>query len=184
MAYNFSSFKAKAGDAEKWLAHELSSIRSGMASPALLDGIEVESYGARTPLFHVANIGIEDARTLKVTPWDKLQIKDIEKAIAAANLGISTSPSSDGVRVIFPALTEERRKFFIKVVKEKMEEARVAVRVEREKVWTDIQDKERKGEIPEDDKFRGKDELQKMVDEVNKKLEDIAGRKEKEIIGG
>lgn len=183
MQYNFANFKVKLGEAEKWLVNELNSIRSGRATPAVLDGVMVESYGAKVPLFHIGNINIEDARSLKVVPWDKSQVKDIEKAIAGANLGLSTVPDATGVRVIFPELTEDRKKAYVKIVKEKMEEARVIIRKARDEVWNDIQEKERKGEIPEDDKFRGKDELQKLVDEANKKLEGLAEKKEKELMG-
>ena len=179
--YNFSQIKDKVNNTTKWLTHELSALRTGRATPALLDSVLVESYGSRMPISHVANVGIEDARSLKITPWDKGQIKDIEKAITAANLGVSTSPDSDGVRVIFPELTEERRKTIMKIVNDKFEDARVAIRLERDVVWGDIQQRSKDGEIPEDDKFRYKDELQKIIDDSNGALEDIVAKKEKEI---
>ena len=181
--YNFSQFKDKTLSTTKWLNQEFSGLRTGRSTPALLDNVMVDSYGAKTPLTHVASISVEDARSLKITPWDKGQIKEIEKAIAAANLGVSTSPDSMGVRVIFPELTEDRRKSIIKLVKDKLEEARVAVRLEREKVWTDIQNKVKDSVLTEDDKFRLKDELQKLVDEANANLEAVAEKKEKEIAG-
>ncbi len=183
MAYNLNQFKDKASATSKWFIQELSSLRTGRATPALLDNVQIESYGSKMPITHIASIGIEDARSLKITPWDKAQIKDIERAIASANLGVSTSPDSIGVRVIFPELTEDRRKTLVKVIKDKMEDARVAIRLEREKIWTDIQEKEREGEISEDEKFRLKDELQKLVDSANKELENITEKKEKEIMG-
>lgn len=183
MQYNFSTLKDKLSGTNKWLSQEFSSLRTGRATPALLDNVLVDSYGAKMPVSHVANIGIEDARSLRVTPWDKGQIKEIEKAVAAANLGVSTSPDSTGIRIIFPELTEDRRKTLVKIIKEKLEDGRVAVRMEREKVWTDIQDKVKEGLLSEDDKFRLKDELQKIVDDANKGLEDLAEKKEKEIMG-
>ncbi|MEK7478103.1 MAG: ribosome recycling factor [Patescibacteria group bacterium] len=183
MAYNFSAFKNKMGEGEEWLGKEYTSLRTGQASPLLLDNIMVESYGAKTPIKHVASVSIEDAKTLRITPWDKSQIKNIETAIAQSNLGISTAPDSFGLRVIFPDLTAERRKMLMKVVNEKLEDARVTLRKEREKVWTDIQQQEKDGDISEDEKFIGKDELQKLVDEGNRKLDELAERKEKEIMG-
>ena len=135
------------------------------------------------PISHVATIATEDPRTLKIVPWDKTQVKDIEKAIMAANLGLSVSVDDTGIRVSFPQLTTERRIGLIKILKEKLEEARVSVRGEREKVWNDIQEKERAGKMPEDEKFKGKEELQKIVDDAHKKLEAIFEKKEKEVLG-
>lgn len=183
MQYNFSTLKEGLSNTEKWLSQEFASLRTGRATPALLDNVQIDSYGSKMPISHVANISIEDARSLKVVPWDKGQIKDIEKAIASANLGVSTSPDSTGVRIIFPELTEDRRKTLTKIIKEKLEDARVAIRLEREKVWTDIQSKVRDGELTEDDKFRLKDELQKIIDDMNSKLENFAEKKEAEIMG-
>ncbi|MEI6296472.1 MAG: ribosome recycling factor [bacterium] len=181
--YNFTQFKDKTTSTAKWLNQEFAGLRTGRATPALLDSVVIDSYGSKMPLTHVANISIEDARTLKITPWDKNSIKDIERAIAAANLGVSTSPDSLGVRVIFPELTEDRRKTITKLIKERLEEARVAIRLERESVWTDIQAKVRDSLLTEDDKFVLKDELQKLVDEANKNLEAVAAKKEVEIMG-
>jgi ribosome recycling factor len=181
MAYNFSSFKNRLTEIDDWFAKELAGVRTGRATPVLLDGINVESYGSKQPLKHIAAISTEDAKTLRVVPWDHSHIKNIESAIAAANLGISTSPDSKGLRVIFPDLTEERRKSLLKIVRDRLEEARVSVRKEREKVWNDIQDKEKAGELSEDDKFKAKDELQKLVDESNANLEVHVEKKEVEI---
>lgn len=181
MAYNFSNFKTRAGEVAEWLSKEYTGIRTGKATPLILDNVSVDSYGTRTPIKHIATITVEDAKTLRVTPWDRANVKSIESAIGASNLGLSTAPDSTGIRVIFPELTAERRQQFIKIIKDKMEDARVSLRKEREKVWNDIQDKEKAGEIGEDDKFSGKEDLQKLVDEWNAKLEEIANHKEKEI---
>lgn len=180
--YNFSSFKIKLGEAEEWLGREYLGIRTGKAAPAVLDNVLVDSYGSKMPLKHVAAIGIEDARTIRVTPWDKSQLGAVQTAIDVANLGLSVSPDSTGLRVIFPALTEERRKMLIKLMGEKLEEARISVRKDREKVWADIQAEEKAGKLSEDEKFKAKDELQKLIDEANKKLEDLSKRKETEIM--
>ena len=183
MAYDFTHLKTKLNEIEEWLSGEFASIHTGRAIPALLDGVMVDSYGSKTAVNHIASVIAEDPHTLRVAPWDKSQIKDIEKAVNDANLGVSVSADDQGLRVFFPELTTERRQAFVKIAKEKLEDARVSVRGEREKIWSDIQEKEKNGEISEDDKFRLKDELQKIIDEENKKLEEMLSKKEKEIIG-
>lgn len=183
MAYNFGVIKVELKKAEEFLSKEYRQLNVGRAAPTVLDSIMVESYGAHVPLKNVASIGIEDPKTLRIAPWDKSQVKDIEKALAAANIGLSVAVDDLGIRVIFPQLTTENRQSLVKVLKEKLEEARITVRREREKVWDDIQTKEREGKISEDEKFRGKDELQKIIDEVNKNLESLFEKKEKEVMG-
>ena len=125
MAYDFSSLKQEITDTEEWLKKEFQGIRTGRAAPALLDNIQVESYGSRVPLNQVGNVGVEDARTLRVTLWNAEQVKDVEKAITDANLGVGVSSDERGVRVIFPELTSERRDTLIRISKDKLEEARV-----------------------------------------------------------
>lgn len=181
MQYDFSQFKNNLAQAGEWLGQELLGIRTGRASPSLLDGVHIDSYGTRTPLKHAANISTEDAKTLRVVPWDKSHVKGIEKAVTEANLGVSVSSDADGVRVFFPDLTEERRKTLAKLASERTEDARIRVRKERDEVWKDIQEKEREGDIAEDDKFRLKEEMQKFVDAANEKLDELLKKKEKEI---
>ncbi len=182
MPYNFSAFKTSATEVEEWLAKELASIHTGRATPALLDNVKVNAYGAKSPLVHVASVSIEDPRTLRVAPYDKSQIKDIEQAINAADLGVSVAADDAGLRVFFPELTSERRDAFVKVVKERLEDARISLRRHREEAWDDIQKKEKDGELTEDEKFSSKEELQKMVDEINKELEEMAKKKEEDIL--
>ncbi len=182
MSYNFSVFKIKLGEVDEWLVREYSNVRTGKATPQILDNVMVESYGSKMPIKHVAAISIEDAKTLRVSPWDKSQIGIIQKSIEQSNMGLSVSPDTDGLRLSFPALTEERRKMLMKIVSEKLEDGRISIKKEREKIWGDIQDKEKGGELSEDEKFKAKDELQKIVDDANKKLEEMADRKEKEIM--
>lgn len=182
MAYNFSQFKEETKNIEIWLSKEFGSVHTGRAAPMLLDGVSVESYGSFQPLKNVASISIEDPKTLRVSPWDKSQVKDIEKAIVAANLGLSLATDDLGLRVIVPMLTTERRVSLVKLLKERLEDARVSVRQEREKTWNDIQAQERDGEMPEDEKFRAKDELQKCVDEANANLEALFDKKENEVM--
>ena len=181
MPYNLSPLKTKISEIEEWLSKEFSSVRTGKATPILLDNVMVDNYGSKTPIKFIASISVEDAKSLRVTPWDKAHVKAIETAIAQSNLGLSTAPDQIGLRVIFPDLTEDRRKALLKIVNEKQEEAKVSLRKERERVWNDIQDKERAGEISEDEKFRFKDELQKMVDGGNNSFDETVERKKKEI---
>lgn len=184
MAYDFSGFKKQANDIREHLSRELSSIHTGRASVALLDGIMIESYGSRLAIPHVATVVAEDARTLRVAPWDKANAKEIEKAINVASLGVSVSVDDAGIRVFFPELTTERRIAFTKVVRSKIEEARIAVKGEREKVKNDIVAKEREGLINEDDKVRALEDLQKLVNETNDAIDAAGDKKEREIMGG
>lgn len=181
MAYDFKTLKERLKGTEDWMVKEMGGIRTGRATPVLLDGVLVESYGTRMPISQLASLSTEDARTLRVVPWNAGQVKDIERAITLANLGVSSSVDEKGLRIFFPELTSERREQLKKIAKQKLEEARVALRGERDKVWGDIQSKEKDGKLSEDEKFRAKDEMQKLVDETNKKLEELAERKEKEI---
>lgn len=182
MLYDFSKLKSKTKEIEEWLKKEYTSLRTGMASPALLDSVQVETYGSRMGIKELASVSIEDARSLRVSPWDSSQATNIEKAISLANLGVSLSVDEKGIRVHFPELTTERRALLVKAANGKLEEARVSLRTFRDEVWSDIQKKEREGAIGEDDKFRLKNEMQKIVDDANKKLEEIAAKKDKEIM--
>ncbi|MBI5139046.1 ribosome recycling factor [Candidatus Nomurabacteria bacterium] len=183
MQYNFSNFKTELKKVEEFLVKEYRELNAGRASPMILDGVSVASYGAYFPLKNVASISIEDPKTLRISPWDKNQVKDIEKAIMAANLGVSVATDDTGIRVIFPQLTTETREKLVKVLKEKLEEARITVRKERERVWEHIQEEEKLAKMTEDERFRAKDELQKIVDEVNKNLENTFEKKETEVMG-
>lgn len=181
MDYDFSELKAKLADVQEWLSHEYQGLRTGRATPALLDVVQVQAYGSLTPMKQVASVSVEDPRTLRISPYDASLTKDIERAVAAADLGVSTSVADTSIRVSFPELTAERREEIIKVAKHKLEEARQTVRGARDGTWSDIQQKERDGEITEDDKYMLKDKLQEHVDEANKALESVFEKKEKEI---
>lgn len=183
MQYNFLNFKNEIKKVSDFLSKEYSQLNIGRASPMVLDGVVVESYGSRVPLKNVASVSIEDPKTLRVVPWDKGQIKDIEKSINAANLGLSMATDDMGIRVIFPQLTTETRQNLVKVLKEKLEEQRIAVRRERENIWEDVQAKQKEGKITEDEKFKAKDELQKIIDEANRSLEVVFEKKQKEVMG-
>lgn len=181
MAYNFSNFKQELKNAEEWLKKELSSIRTGRANLSILDSVKVEAYGSFMPVNQVANMSLEDARVLRITPWDNSVTKAVEKAITTSDLGVSVVVDDKGLRVIFPELTGERRVSFVKLAKQKLEDTKITIRNEREKVLKDIDSKEKEGSISEDEKFRLKTELQKMIDDSHKVLEDLFTKKEKEI---
>lgn len=182
MAYDLSSFKQKVKDVEEWLSKELSSIRTGRATATLLDGVQVEVYGAKSPINQNANIQIEDPKTIRISPWDKGLIPTIEKAITVADLGVSTSVDDEGLRVIFPDLTTETRERLVKQAHGKVEEAKVSIRNERNKVMGDIKDKQKAGEMSEDDAKREEDSVQKIVDEANKKFDERSKAKEAEVM--
>lgn len=165
------------------MSKEYSQLNIGRASPMVLDGVTVEAYGSRVPLKNTASVSIEDPKTLRINPFDKSQIKEIEKAIAAANLGLSIAVDDMGIRVIFPQLTTESRQSLVKVLKEKLEEQRITIRREREWIWDDIQKKEKEGKLTEDEKFKAKEELQKIIDEANRNLEASFEKKQKEVMG-
>ena len=181
MNYDFKILKDKAKGIEDWLKKEYMGLRTGIASTSILDGISIDAYGSKMPLNQVANIGTEDARTIRITPWDKTQSKAIEKAITVADLGVSVGADDKGVRVSFPELTTERRGLIIKTAKQKLEDARINLRKVREEVWGDIQDKEKEGVLTEDEQIRYKKEMQKYIDESNMNLESFFDKKEKEI---
>mgnify|MGYP000665037531 FL=1 len=178
MAYDFSKFKAKVKETEEWLKKELANVRTGRASAAILDSIKIESYGSMVPISQVGNIGTEDARSLRIVPWDMSQVKEIEKAITVANLGVGITVDDKGLRVIFPELTGERRIQITKIAKDKVEEARKTLRMHRDDVMKDMQAKE----LPKDDMFRAKNDAQKIVDEGNKALDALLAKKEQEIL--
>ncbi len=182
MTYNFSDFKNETKKISDFLSKEYGQLNIGRASPMILDGISIESYGSMTSLKNVASISIEDPKTIRIAPWDKNHIKVIEKAIIVSNLGLSVATDDAGMRVIFPQLTTETRQKLVKLLKEKLEESRIAVRQEREKTWDYIQELEKEGNITEDEKFRAKEDLQKIIDEVNNNLEAIFEKKEKEVL--
>ncbi|PJC56046.1 ribosome recycling factor [Candidatus Kaiserbacteria bacterium CG_4_9_14_0_2_um_filter_41_32] len=175
------SFEQKLKEVLGWLQKEYTGIRTGQATPALLDGIKVESYGTFMPIVQVGSVGIEDARTIRVAPWDLSQVPAIERAIREADLGVSVSSDSMGLRVIFPELTSERRAQLVKLAKSKLEDARVTVRAIRDEVMKDIDAKLKTNDISEDDKFSMKDKVQKSVDNLNRNLETLFTQKESEI---
>lgn len=179
--YDFKVFDGKIIDAKDWLSKEYKGLRTGRAAPSILDAVMVSAYGSMMPLKQVGNVSVEDARTLRVSAYDAGVLKDIERAISAANLGVGTSADGSSIRVAFPELTSERREQLVKFAKQKLEEARTSVRLARDESWKEIQEREREGTLTEDDKFFLKDELQKRVDKANEDLEAMFESKEKEM---
>lgn len=168
-------------DITEWLQKEYSGVRTGQANPGLLDSVKVDSYGTRVSLQQVGSIGIEDARTLRVSLWDASQVTAVEKAVREADLGVSVVSDSTGLRVIFPELTSERRVQLLKLAKSKLEESRVSVRSVRDDAMKDLETRFKANEMGEDDKFVQKEKIQKSVEEYNSKLEVLFIKKEREL---
>ncbi len=181
MVYNIQNFIERGEGIVSWLEKEYAGIRTGRATPMLLDLVQVESYGTRVPIQQVGSVSVEDARTLRISIWDQSAIKTTEKAITEADLGVSVVTDSSGLRVIFPELTGERRAQLLKLAKAKHEEARVSLRGARDEAMKEIDKLEKEGEMSQDEKFDAKENLQKKVDSYNNKLAGILELKEKEI---
>lgn len=181
MAYDFSKLKNHLKETEEWLAREFSSIRTGRASVALLDAVRPEAYGTRTPLNQLCSLSIEDARTIRIIPWDKSVMKNIEKAITEADLGVSSVTDDQGLRVVFPELTAERRTMLQKLAGGKLEEARQTLRAHRAEALKELEAAEKGGGMGEDELKRLKEEVQKLIDAAQESLESLAKKKVEEI---
>ena len=164
------------------LKSQLSKIRTGRAHPSLLDGIQVSYYGASTPLRQVANVSVEDARTLTISVFDKTLIQPVEKAILQSDLGLNPMSAGTTIRVPLPPLTEERRRDLVKVVRNEAEGARVAVRNIRRDANADLKTLLKDKEIGEDDERKAVDEVQKLTDAFVKKVDEVLADKEKELM--
>jgi ribosome recycling factor len=174
--------ESRMGKAVEHLEQELQSIRTGRANPALIERVNIPYYGTPTPLNQLAQISAPEARLLVVQVYDRGQMGTVEKAIRDAGIGLN--PSSDGqvIRVPIPALTEERRREYVKMVKQRAEEARVAVRNVRREELQQLHQRERAGEIPEDQAKRAGDQLQKITDAHTARIDAIGQRKEAEVM--
>jgi ribosome recycling factor len=164
------------------LQDDLMSIRTGRASPALVEKLPVEYYGTITPLNQMASIAAPEPRLLVIRPWDPSALADIERAILKSDLGLT--PMNDGklIRLSIPRLTEERRRELVKVVSKRVEEARIAIRNLRRDALQDLREFEKEKMISEDDFYRGKDEVQDLTDEFIKEIDEIGQRKETEVM--
>ncbi|MCB2185935.1 MAG: ribosome recycling factor [Deltaproteobacteria bacterium] len=164
------------------LNRDFKRVRTGRASLSILDGVRADYYGAPTPLNQMASLSVPEARLILIQPWDPKSCEAIEKAILKSDLGLN--PQSDGkvVRINIPALTEERRRDLVKVVRKMGEETKVAVRNARREANEMIKEFKKEGEVSEDDAFRGQDEIQKLTDEYVKQVDELMADKEKEIM--
>ena len=165
----------------EYLRSEIGGLQVGRATPALVENIEVECYNSKMSLKQLAAIHVPEPRSLMIQPWDSNILKDIEKAISDSRRGLAPVVDGDLIRVKIPPLSEERRKELLSILIDRLEQTRIAVRLRRDEAWKEIQELTRQGKIREDDKFRGKDELQKLIDEYNEKIEEAGETKKKEI---
>ena len=182
MGVDFKEFERKMGKAVDHLLEEFGAVRAGRANAKVLDRITVEYYGSETALAGVASISSPDARTLVIQPWDTKLLKDIEKAILVSDLGIN--PQNDGrvIRLIFPQLTEERRKELTKQVKKYAEDAKVAMRNIRRDGMDYVKKLKKNSEITEDEQKKAEKDLQDMLDKYIKKVDEVLAAKEKELM--
>ena len=164
-----------------FLEKEVAKIRTGRANPSLVEDIVVDCFGQKFPLKQLAAISSPEPRTIVIQPWDRSYIESIEKAISGSVMAFSPVVDKEVIRISIPPLSEEYRKSFSRLLSERQEEARKTIRHWREEAWRQVQENEKEGEIREDDKFKAKDELQEIVDDYHKKIEDLVERKRKEI---
>lgn len=174
--------KEKMDKTMEHVQREFSSIRTGRASTALLDGVHVDYYGSSVSLNQIANVSVPDAKLLLITPYDKGGLGDIEKAILKSDLGLT--PNNDGkvIRIPIPELTEERRKDLVKVVRRIAEDSKLSLRGIRRDANDQVKKAEKNGEVPEDESHRIQDEIQKIINEYEKKIDGLVKAKEEEIM--
>lgn len=174
--------KDRMGKSVESLKTEMSKIRTGRAHTSLLDHVMVEYYGSDVPISQVANIAIEDSRTLTVTPWEKPMVQAVEKAIMTSDLGLNPMSAGAVIRVPMPPLTEERRRDLVRVVKGEAEQGRVAIRNIRRDANSDLKDLLKEKEISEDEERKAEDEIQKLTDQHIQLIEEVLSVKEKELM--
>jgi len=165
-----------------FLQDELKKIKTSRAMPSLVEDINVDAYGAKTPLSQLASITCQGSQVLNIQPWDQGVTKEIEKSLSESQIGVNPVVDGTMIRLNFPPLTEEKRIEIVKVLSEKIEAAKVSIRKIREEYLKDIKEEEKNGDISEDDYFATEKELQKMIDEFNGQVKEIGEAKEKEIM--
>ncbi len=170
------------GKSVESLVHELAKVRTGRAHPSLLDHIRVDYYGSEVPISQVANINVEDARTLTVVPWEKPMVSVVEKAIMTSDLGLNPMSAGSVLRVPMPPLTEERRRDLIRVVRHEAENAKVAIRNIRRDANHDLKDMVKEKMISEDDERRGQEIIQNLTDKHIKQIDELLEEKEKDLL--
>jgi ribosome recycling factor len=174
--------QARMGKSIDALRHTLTSIRTGRASPALLDGIRIKAYGSDTPINQVASISVSEGRSLVITLFDKGMIKDVEKAIYASDLGLTPTVMGTVIRLNLPPLTEERRKDLTKQVQKEGEESKIAIRNIRRDANQAVKDQLKAKTVTEDDVRRSEDDIQKLTDKAIKDVDDVVKAKEQELM--
>lgn len=174
--------KGRMGKSLEALQHAFNKIRTGRAHPSILDGLTVSYYGTDTPLNQVANITVEDARTLAISVWEKSLVPDVEKAIMKSDLGLNPATAGAVIRVPMPALTEETRKGFIRQARHEAESARISVRSIRRDVLSDIKDLAKEKEITEDEERRAHEDIQKITDSHVEQIDQLLAAKEKDLM--
>ena len=182
MSTDYSEFEAKMKKTTEVLSEQFAAVRAGKANPAVLDRITVDYYGSPTPIQQIASISTPDARSLLIQPWDGSVLKGIEKAILASDLGINPQNDGRAIRLVFPQLTEERRKEPAKQVKKYAEESKVAVRNIRRDAMEKFKAQKKKSEITEDDLKIVEKDMQKLTDDYIKEVDKIAAKKEQELM--
>lgn len=174
--------KIRMGKTAEALESELSRMRTGRAHPSLLENVKVDYYGAESPLNQVANVNIEDARMLTVTPWEQSMVPAVEKAIINSDLGLNPNTAGTVIRVPVPPMTEERRKDMVKMVRGEAENSRVAVRNIRRDANSDLKELEKEKEISRDDLRKGEESVQKLTDAAIKEIDELLSKKEADLM--
>ncbi|MBO9480214.1 MULTISPECIES: ribosome recycling factor [Gammaproteobacteria] len=174
--------KERMGKTIESLTVAFNKIRTGRAHPSLLDGIKVSYYGSETPLSQMANISVEDGRTLAVRVWERQIVPDVEKAILKSDLGLNPSTAGEVIRIPLPPLTEETRKGYIRQARQDAENARIAIRNIRRDALADIKELEKEKEISEDDERRGQDDVQKLTDQFIAEVDKNLSVKEEDLM--
>ncbi len=182
MEFNISVYEDKMEKSLSNLQDEYTAIRAGRANPRILDRIQVDYYGTMSPLQSVANISVPEARMIQIQPWDASLIKDIEKAILASDLGLTPANDGKAIRLVFPELTEERRKELVKDVKKKGEAAKVAIRNIRRDANDAVKKEAKSGDISEDEQKQQEDRIQKMTDKYVASVDDLIHSKSDEVL--
>lgn len=182
MKIDSKEFDAKMKKSIAAYENELADIRAGRANPGLLDKIEIDYYGSPTKINQMAEVKVTDARTIMITPWDASTNKNIEKAIQASDLGINPQNDGKSIRLVFPQLTEERRKELTKQVKKYGEDAKVAIRNVRRDAVDFVKKAQKKGELTEDDQKKAEKDIQDLTDKYIKKVDEMCGKKDKELM--
>lgn len=182
MATGYEEFESKMKKTSELLNVSFASVRAGRANAGVLDQIQVDYYGTATPIQQIATISTPDPRSLLIQPWDSSTLKSIEKAILASDLGINPQNDGRSIRLVFPQLTEERRKELVKQIRKYNEGGKVAIRNIRRDAMESFKKKEKASEITEDDLKQAEKDLQKLTDDSSKKIDELLARKEKELM--